>query len=149
MKSNVNDENISNLVKSIYMTYLNARLHSCSQLYILVRQFAKAFGEEEEVKKLTKIWLGQDEKNIKRQIAIPTLELILYRDLTFNFKIGKSYNLGFNTKNSFTLGELNFKLQQAKQNIMDSFFKVYLNNNVSVGFQFPAFQQQENNMPSL
>lgn len=44
----LNDENIKNLVKSIYYALLMQSVYSATLLYNLIRQFALAFNEKKE-----------------------------------------------------------------------------------------------------
>lgn len=147
---NLNDENIKNLVKAIYYVFLVQSVYSATLLYNLVRQFCFAFKDESKAKLLDVIWLDLVEKNPKKRIPMPTLEIVLFRDLSFpSFKLNKGYNRQRGIKNSFTLGELNLKLQESKKKMFDVFFKVYLENNVQVEFQFPIMQSGETILPKL
>lgn len=149
-KLNMDDENIKNLVKSIYYVLLTQSIYGATLLYDFVSQFCLAFNDEEKVKELDAIWLDLIEKNPKRRIALPSLEIVLYRDLTNpSFRLNKGYNRQRGVKNSFTLGELNLKLQKSKKKMLDIFFQVYKENHVQAGFEFPAMQAGETVLPKL
>lgn len=96
------------------------------------------------------VWLDLEEKNFKRRVNVPTMEITLYRDLSFpSFRIGKGYNRQLGKKNSFQLGDLNLKLQEKKRKMLDVFFRVYLKHKVHVEFEFPAMQAGETILPKL
>lgn len=149
-KLSVDDENIKNLVKAIYYVFLMQSVYSATLLYDLVCQFCSAFDEKEKEKYLEAVWLDLIERNPKRRIDIPSLEIVLYRDLSQpSFRLNKGYNRQRGVKNSFTLGELNLKLQKSKKKMLDVFFEVYKKNGVKVEFQFPATQAGETILPKL
>lgn len=136
--ADVNSANIQNLVNAVYYIYLQSPADVCTKLYIVIRQFAKAFKETEYVKKLDNLWTGTAEKTEKNILIIPTIETIVIRDMSNPFFIvGKRYNLGYGP--TYTLGELNLRIQFVKRRMFDIFCEIYLENDLQEQFTMPAF----------
>jgi len=127
-----NNDNIKNLVNSIYMTFLSKDPDSATRLYILVRQFAKSLNDFEEVIKLESIYQAREVK-----LPVPIIEMTIAKYITSKtYKLRKPVRCG---KKLYTLGELNRYLQEKKRMIVDIFFELYNDNNINVPFQLPNF----------
>lgn len=126
---------LENLVGGIYAVFLSQSQDSTTKLYILTRQFARAFGDEEQQKEydkaLTKIWRGDF-------LPTPTIEIILMRDLSDTlFRVSKIYRAEGKRP---PLGDLNIILQMRKRQIMDIFFEIYAENSQQIKAVLPIQQ---------
>ena len=134
--ADINSAHMQNLVNAIYYAFLQQRADSCTMLYILVRQFAKAFKDSERLKQLSNLWIGKK----KDAIPIATLELIIIRDLSNpGYRVGQTYNYG--RGKIYKLSDLNTELQQAKTELMDVFNDLYLQYDLHYSFSLPAFEK--------
>lgn len=137
----VNSPNIQNLVNAFYYVYLQAGPEICSNLYPIVRQFAKAFKEDKYLKEIENLWTGG-----KNQLLIPALESKVYRAMLNPFEI-KRYNYGGSMV--YTLGELNIRLKFVKTRLFDIFEDIYLKNDVQEPFSMPQMEPTGGVMPPL
>lgn len=133
-------QHVQNLVNAIYYVYFQSAHDSCTKLYTLVRQFAKAFKEEEFIKELDELW-GKPKKVGKDPLFIPTIEVVIMRAMSSpDFKLSKTHNFG--SGQIFTLGELNLRIQFVKRRIFDFFTEIYLKNDVKMTFNWPVYDMK-------
>lgn len=144
--ADINSSHVQNLVNAIYYALLQQRADSCTLLFILVRQFAKAFKDDARVKILSDLWAGKK----RDAIPVPTLEAIIIRDLSNpSFRIGQTYNYGRGAR-IYKLSDLLTSLQNAKTQMMNVFNDIYLENDLAYSFQMPMFDKEKSGgLPNL
>jgi len=123
------------LITAIYSVFLSGSMDATTRLYILTKQLARAYNEKTELGRLEKIWEGG-----KDGIPLPSIEIILLRDLNSELKINKTYNYGYGK--IYTYGELNRHLQRAKEEILAAFFRIYSKRNPDARIMLPIYQVQ-------
>lgn len=126
----INDTNIQNLVYAIYFVFLRHGLDSCTQLYILVSQFAESFKEKSACDKLDSIWQGTE----KYKIPIPSLEEKIMKNYYTVQPMPKKFSY---KGNIYTTSDLNSMLQYAKKRIFSIFNQIYIKHNLAIKFTMP------------
>ena len=145
--ASINSDHVKNLVNAIYFTFLQRDIHATTKLYILVREFAYAFKELDAVKRLDELWEGKQKGNY--YLPVPTIEVVILRDISQpGFKVQKNYNYG-GSGQVYKLGDLNWRNQVVKREIMHVFYSIYLGHDVRESFDMPSFEGAHEGMPSL
>ena len=139
--ADVNSTNIQNLVQAFYYVYLQGGPEVCSNIYPIVRNFAKAFKEDKHLKQIDKLWTGG-----KKDLLTPALESKVYRAMLNPLEV-RRYNYGGSVV--YTLGDLNIRLKFVKTRLFDIFEDIYLKNDVKEHFQMPQLDASTGGLPPL